>query len=74
MADYGYTPTQISVPAGTTVTWTNAGPTTHTVTSAAWDSGDIAAGESASVTFDTPGTYVYYCTPHPFMLGQVTVT
>jgi alcohol dehydrogenase (cytochrome c) len=74
VADYGYTPTQISVPAGTTVTWTNAGPATHTSTSQAWDTGDIAPGESASVTFDTPGTYVYYCTPHPFMLGQVTVT
>jgi alcohol dehydrogenase (cytochrome c) len=76
VADYAFTPTQISIKAGTTVTWTNAGPAAHTATAAdgSWDTGDIAPGQAASVTFDTPGTYTYFCTPHPFMLGQVIVT
>jgi plastocyanin len=29
--------------------------------------------ESASVKFDTPGSYKYYCLIHPFMVGTVTV-
>ena len=33
----------------------------------------VAAADSASVKFDTPGTYTYYCLIHPFMRGTVTV-
>src|SRR3954471_6582646 len=29
-----------------------------------WDSGDVAAGQSFSHTFDVPGTYRYVCIPH----------
>jgi plastocyanin len=44
-----------------------------------WNSGvlDVVKGspqpDSASVKFDTPGTYTYYCLIHPFMRGTVTV-
>ena len=34
---------------------------------------DSPQPESASVKFDTPGTYTYYCLIHPFMRGTVTV-
>jgi alcohol dehydrogenase (cytochrome c) len=76
LADYSFTPGRITVSAGTTVTWTNAGPSPHTATSGdgGWDTGEIAAGESASITLATPGTYTYLCTPHPFMFGQIIVT
>jgi plastocyanin len=40
----------------------------------AWDTGEIRAGKSQSVTFDTPGVYIYNCVPHPWMIGRVTVT
>jgi len=33
----------------------------------------IQPGQSWSFTFTTPGTYQYYCIPHPFMRGQITV-
>ena len=46
---------------------------TATSTTGAFDSGDIAQGESFSVTFTTPGTYDYFCTPHPTMTGQIVV-
>ena len=39
-----------------------------------WDTGLLAKGESASVTFNRPGTYNFICTPHPSMIGQVIVT
>jgi len=33
----------------------------------------IAPGQSFSFTFTTPGQYDYYCIPHSYMTGQVTV-
>lgn len=73
MENLSYNPSDISVNAGTTVTWTNNDSTAHTVTSDEFDSGNIAAGGSFSYTFDEPGTYDYTCTYHPTMQGTVTV-
>jgi hypothetical protein len=39
----------------------------------AFDSGDLEEGESYSLTFTTPGTYDYLCTPHPNMTGRIVV-
>lgn len=71
-----YQPATITVPAGTTVTWTNHDPVAHTVTdiNQVWDSGLFDEAASYSKTFDTPGTYSYYCIPHPMMIGTVEVT
>lgn len=40
-----------------------------------WDSGLIRAGESWSRSFDLPGDYTYFCTPHEAggMIGSLTV-
>jgi quinohemoprotein ethanol dehydrogenase len=75
-ADYQFTPVRTSVPAGTTLTWSNSGAVIHTATSTqgGWDTGDIPAGGAVSVTFNTAGTYTYNCQPHPWMIGQVVVT
>jgi plastocyanin len=74
--DYAFLPVRISVPVGTTLTWQNQGAVIHTATSAVggWDTGDIPSGTSASLAFNTAGTYLYNCTPHPWMLGQIVVT
>ena len=71
-----FQPTTITVPAGTTVTWTNHDPVAHTVTDVnqAWDSGLFEESATFSMTFDTPGTYTYYCIPHPIMIGTIEVT
>ena len=75
IADFAFSPATLTVTAGDTVTWTNEDPVVHTATSTtgAFDSGDLAQGESFSVTFTTPGTYAYLCTPHPSMSGQILV-
>ncbi len=41
-----------------------------------WDSGNINPGQTFQHTFDTPGTYKYFCTPHEAagMLGTINVT
>ena len=75
IADFAFAPATLTIAAGDTVTWTNEDPIVHTATSTtgAFDSGDLAQGESFSVTFTTPGTYPYLCTPHPTMTGRIVV-
>ena len=74
--EYAYAPAKNHVKAGSTVTWTNNGSLEHTVTfqgGIGLDSGLLSTGQSAAFEFNTPGTYNYFCTPHPWMLGQVIV-
>jgi alcohol dehydrogenase (cytochrome c) len=75
MNDYNFLPLRAAVPAGTTLNWSNTGAVIHTATAnnGAFDTGDLASGQSREVTLDTPGTYNYTCSPHPWMIGQVMV-
>ncbi len=78
--DNFFQPQTITVPVGTTIVWTNAGQVPHTVTAddKSWDSGNLNPGQSFSHTFNTPGTFGYYCVYHGApgsgMFGTVTVT
>jgi plastocyanin len=71
-----YEPASLTVSAGTTVTWVNNSSTAITVTSpdGLFDSESVAAGGSFSYTFDTPGTFRYFCVPYPHMKGVITVS
>jgi amicyanin len=75
IADFAFSPPTLTIAVGDTVTWTNEDAVVHTATSTAgaFDSGDLAQGESYSLTFTAPGTYMYLCTPHPSMTGQIVV-
>jgi len=76
--DFAFSPANITISQGTTVTWTNKYSNTHTVTETDGKdgpkSGDLAPGKSFVFTFDKPGTYKYDCSIHPDMTGTVTVT
>jgi plastocyanin len=74
-ADNRFDPPTLAVQPGTTVKWANGGSHPHTVTDRAgkFDSGDIAPGGTYSVTFQTPGTYRYYCKHHKGMEGTIVV-
>lgn len=77
MIDYAFSPARITVTTGTKVTFTNTGQQPHNAAGAdlgGWDVGILQGHETASVTFNKPGTYLYSCTPHPFMIGQIIVT
>jgi plastocyanin len=77
--DFSFSPSTLTVKAGTTVTWANNGPSAHTTTSdgGVWNSGTLSApsgggaygggsaGGTFQFTFTTPGTYPYHCTIHP---------
>jgi quinohemoprotein ethanol dehydrogenase len=77
LVDYNFSPARIAVTTGTKVTFTNVGTQPHNAAGAdggGWDTGLLSTGETASVTFNKPGTYNYICTPHPYMIGQIVVT
>jgi plastocyanin len=73
--NFAFSPATITIPAGTTVTWTNEDSAAHTATSdsGVWDSGTLMTGQSYSRTFDQPGTYPYHCMIHPFMKATIIV-
>jgi len=79
--DACYIPSSITVPVGAEVTWSNDDTAAHTVTSGdlksgpigKFDSGLFMAGKTFSFTFESPGTYPYYCQVHPWMIGKVIV-
>jgi LPXTG-motif cell wall-anchored protein len=75
ISDFKFTPAQITIQEGDTVTWTNEGPTAHSATASdgSFDTGIFSAGGSRSETFDEAGTFAYICTPHPNMTGTVVV-
>lgn len=70
-----FSPSSITVNAGTTVKWTNKDNMTHSVTSntSVFDSGDMNLNSTYSYTFTTVGTYTYHCKYHVEMTGIVTV-
>lgn len=75
LGNTAYTPDDLSVAVGTTVTWRNTDSISHTSTSDAsgWNSGTVAPGGQFSVTFQTAGTFPYHCAIHPGMIGTVVV-
>jgi len=75
MQNFAYQMANIQVRVGTTVTWTNQDSVPHSVTfkNGMKDSSLLYQGQSFSYTFNTPGTYQYYCTVHPNMVATVTV-
>src|SRR5215217_770533 len=74
--DFSFSPGQITVAPGTTVTWVNKGTSAHTTTAddGTWGSGTLQQGEDFSFTFDQPGTYTYHCSIHPDMTASVKVS
>ncbi len=75
MTGMTFSPATITVAVGTTVTWKNNDGIAHTSTSdtGVWDTGNIAAGSSATTTFNTAGTFPYNCIYHVSMGMRGTV-
>jgi plastocyanin len=73
-----FTPEDIAVAAGSTVTWVNEDYDSgewHDVIaeSGAFISESFAPGYTFSVTLTTPGVYAYYCDLHEGMYGRIFV-
>lgn len=84
--DQKFDPSNITIPVGSEVTWINEDSSQHTVTSGnltdqgldgiydgRFYSGTLGSEDSFSHTFNEPGIYSYFCSPHPWMIGFVIV-
>jgi plastocyanin len=87
ISDFTFSPGTLTVTMGTTVHWTNNGPSSHSVTSdsSAFDSGTLSgpmgdpyggmtAGGTFTHIFSSAGTFDYHCAIHAGMHGTITVT
>jgi plastocyanin len=72
--DYSFGPVELRVTRGTTVTWANCDPDTHTTTSdnGVWN-GTLTPNTTYQRTFDAVGTFPYHCNPHPTMQARIVV-
>src|SRR5215212_1482815 len=63
---YSFIPSQLTIPAGTSVIWVNDEQAKHTVTAdeGQFDSGDQELGVRFTYTFTEAGTYRYFCRYH----------
>lgn len=70
-----FTPAQLTIKVGTSVTFTNSDSVAHTATSSSgvWDTGNLAAGKSTLITFNETQTHDYFCRWHPAMKGRIAV-
>jgi len=75
MGSMSFSPSSLTVTAGTTVTWTNNDTEVHTVTADdnSFNSGDMIKGNTFSQKFNNKGTYQYHCIHHSPMTGTITV-
>jgi plastocyanin len=73
--NFVFGPQAITVPVGTTVTWTNSDDIPHTAvsTDGLFKSKVMDTDEKFSYTFTKAGTYSYFCSVHPKMTGQIVV-
>src|SRR5216684_1327424 len=75
--EWNYTPNDLTAVVGVTITWANTGAVAHTVTAddgASFDSGNLDPQATFNFTPDTPGSFPYHCTFHPWRTGSFAVT
>jgi plastocyanin len=76
MAGNAFSAPEMTVPAGTVVTWVNTDPEAHDVIAAdftSFESPIVNPGETWQFQFDVPGTYAYLCDLHDNMTATITV-
>jgi amicyanin len=76
ISGFAFKPSNVNINKGDTVVWTNKDSAPHTVTSVSGDELDsqiMGGGQTYNHTFQTAGTYPYYCTLHPSMKAKIKV-
>jgi plastocyanin len=74
--DHSFTPSALTVPKGTVVTWVNKDESSHEIVGSddRIQSPELDTGDKFTWTFSEPGKFTYKCPIHPTMLGTVDVT
>lgn len=78
---FAFAPAELTISAGSEVTFVNLDAFSHTATAGTgdkpmptfFDSGRLPKGDSFSFVFADAGTYAYYCAVHPAMEASITV-
>jgi plastocyanin len=73
--NFSFGPMELTIPAGTQVTWINKDDVPHVVLSVdkKFKSKALDTDEKFSFTFQDAGTYEYFCSVHPKMTGKIIV-
>lgn len=76
--DFAFSPANCKVKVGSSITFKNDDAVPHTATAlfnapAQFDTGELAAGASGTITFDTAETIPFHCEIHPSMVGSIVV-
>jgi plastocyanin len=73
--NFRYSPGNLQVPVGATVTWTNFDGEFHDAVARdrSWGTQLLPRNQSESVTFSEPGEYEYFCTLHPRMRARIVI-
>ena len=77
-----YSPLNLEIPTGTTVTWINDDSVPHNIQSIGekgkviqlFNSPPLNTGDKFEFTFEESGVYNYFCSFHPWRVGVVTVS
>ncbi len=72
--DFKFSPADLTLKQGDTVTWTNEDDVQHTVKFDFKESSKLSKGGTFSFTFYEKGTYTYHCGIHPSMTGRIIIT
>jgi len=73
--NFTFGPDTLTVPVNSTVTWVNKDDLPHTIasTDGVFKSKALDTEDKYSYTFSKPGTYAYFCSIHPKMVGKIVV-
>ena len=78
ISNFSYSPSKLTIKKGQSVKWTNFDAVKHNVMpdnqNSVFNASELLAkNESYTTTFDTVGTFSYYCSPHPYMKATIEV-
>ena len=73
--NFSFAPDTLTIPVNSTVTWVNKDDVPHVIASddGLFKSKALDTDDKYSYTFNKAGTYAYYCSVHPKMVGKIVV-
>jgi plastocyanin len=73
--NFSFAPETLTVSVNSTVTWVNKDDVPHVIASndGLFKSKGLDTDDKYSYTFNKAGTYSYYCSIHPKMVGKIVV-
>ena len=72
--NFTFTPAELNLKVGDSITWTNHDDIPHTIVSAGkFRSKTLDTDDSFTFTFTAAGDYRYFCSLHPHMTGMIKV-